>query len=69
MAASSSTTGSNLTAQRPDEEFHSVIVVGAGIAGLYAGVLLKQQFNSDVLICEAQDRVGGRIMEVRLRRH
>jgi monoamine oxidase len=45
------------------EEFHSVVVVGAGISGLYAAQLLRRQFP-DILVVEAQDRIGGRIMQV-----
>jgi cation diffusion facilitator CzcD-associated flavoprotein CzcO len=45
------------------ETFHSVVVIGAGAAGLFAGQLLKSQFP-DVLVVEAQDRIGGRIKQV-----
>ena len=41
-----------------------VIVIGAGIAGLVAGYELKQQ-GHDVVILEAQDRVGGRVYTLR----
>jgi monoamine oxidase len=37
-----------------------VIVIGAGLAGLQAAVLLKDQ-GIDVLVIEARDRVGGRV--------
>ncbi len=45
------------------EEFHSVVVIGAGISGMYAAQLLRRQYP-DLLVVEAQDRIGGRIMQV-----
>jgi monoamine oxidase len=41
-----------------------VIVLGAGIAGLVAAYELKQQ-GHDVVVLEAQNRVGGRILTCR----
>src|SRR6185436_18644634 len=41
-----------------------VIVLGAGLAGLVAGYELKQQ-GHDVVILEAQNRVGGRVLTCR----
>ena len=41
-----------------------VIILGAGIAGLVAGFELKRQ-GHDVLILEAQNRVGGRVHTIR----
>jgi monoamine oxidase len=41
-----------------------VIVLGAGLAGLAAGYELKRQ-GHDVVILEAQDRVGGRVHTLR----
>ncbi len=43
---------------------HSVVVVGAGLAGLYAAKLLRQQFN-DIIVLEATDRPGGRVRQAR----
>ncbi len=43
-------------------ESHSVVVVGAGLAGLYAAKLLQPHFN-DVLVLEATDRPGGRVRQ------
>ena len=38
-----------------------VIIIGAGLAGLYAGLLLKQR-GIDFNILEASQRIGGRIL-------
>ncbi|KAI9914348.1 hypothetical protein PsorP6_008154 [Peronosclerospora sorghi] len=44
-------------------EFHDVIVVGAGVAGLRcANQLVRVEGVKDVLVVEASDRVGGRVM-------
>ncbi len=43
-------------------ESHSVVVVGAGLAGLYAAKLLQPHFK-DVLVLEATDRPGGRVRQ------
>lgn len=42
-------------------EHHSVIIIGAGLSGLYAAWRLHQQ-QRDVLVLEARDRTGGRIL-------
>lgn len=42
---------------------HDVIVVGAGIAGLFAAHSLSQ-VDLDVVVLEARDRVGGRALSV-----
>jgi monoamine oxidase len=42
-------------------EHHSVIIIGAGLSGLYAAWQLQQK-NVDVLVLEARERVGGRIL-------
>lgn len=47
----------------PIDGYHSCIVVGAGLAGLYAAQQLKESYP-DVLIVEAQDHVGGRVRQV-----
>lgn len=47
-------------------EHHSVIIIGAGLSGLYTAWRLRQQQHDvqlhDVLILEARDRTGGRIL-------
>jgi len=42
-------------------EFHSVIVIGAGLSGLYAAWQLHRK-NQDVIVLEARERCGGRIL-------
>ena len=49
-------TGSNCACAADDG--HEVVVVGGGIAGLTAAYALRDR---DVLLLEADDRVGGRI--------
>ena len=46
------------------EEYHSVVVVGAGVAGLQAARQLLRSFP-DLLVLEASERIGGRIKQVR----
>lgn len=44
-------------------EFHDVVVIGAGVAGLRcASQLAKTEGVLDVLVVEASGRVGGRVM-------
>ena len=48
----------------PDDcnETHSVIVVGAGLAGLYAAKLLHKRYP-DVIVLEATEQPGGRVRQ------
>jgi len=46
---------------RRTSETRDVIVVGAGISGLYAAMLLEE-LGFDTLVLEASERVGGRMM-------
>lgn len=48
---------------RPEPRRH-IVIVGAGIAGLTAGLLLKEAGHK-VTILEAQNRLGGRIFTYR----
>lgn len=45
---------------------HGVIVIGAGVSGLAAAKLLTESGITDVLVLEAQDRVGGRTWTVKV---
>ncbi len=45
------------------DSYHSVIVIGAGISGLYAAQQVQQHFP-DVLVVEAQNHNGGRVRQV-----
>ena len=36
-----------------------LIIIGAGLSGLYAATLLQDKFN--IIILEARERLGGRI--------
>ncbi len=45
---------------KSDEPPRKIVIVGAGIAGITAGMLLKNAGHS-VTILEAQNRLGGRI--------
>ena len=43
-------------------EKKKLLIIGAGLSGLYSAVLLQDSY--DVIILEARDRTGGRIMAV-----
>ena len=45
-----------------------IVIVGAGIAGLTAGMLLKEAGHT-VTILEARNRLGGRIVSADCLRH
>jgi len=44
-------------------EHHRIIIIGAGLSGLYAAWQLQQQ-KQDVIVLEARARCGGRILSV-----
>lgn len=48
-----------------EEQTCDVVIVGAGLSGLRTAMLLQAQ-GLDVLVVEAQDRVGGRTLTVQL---
>lgn len=41
-------------------EEHQFVIIGAGISGLQAGIILAQN-KKDFVILEATDKIGGRI--------
>src|SRR4051812_30578875 len=45
-------------------ERHDVVVIGAGVAGLAAADRLREE-GADVVVLEARDRIGGRILTLR----
>ena len=48
-----------------EEQTCDVVIIGAGLSGLRTALLLQAQ-GLDVLVVEAQDRVGGRTLTVQL---
>lgn len=48
----------------PTKSKPKIGIIGAGVAGLQAAKLLAEQYNYEVEILEAGDRVGGRILSV-----
>lgn len=49
-------------------ERKKVIVVGAGVSGLHAAAVLHRH-GCEVVILEARDRIGGRILTTRKGEH
>jgi monoamine oxidase len=52
----------------PGQNDRDVIIVGAGVSGLYTALLLSKR-GFRCIILEAQRRLGGRIMTLRLKGH
>jgi monoamine oxidase len=51
---------------KPEQvHMHDVVVIGAGVAGLRAAMLLQEK-GLDVVVVEARDRVGGRTLSADL---
>lgn len=48
----------------PKKRAH-VVIIGAGLAGLAAAQRLYEAGVKDVIILEAQDRIGGRVHTIR----
>jgi len=46
-----------------DAPYIDVVIIGAGASGLYAAAILQQN-NLDVVVLEARDRIGGRLLSV-----
>ena len=42
----------------------SVLVIGAGISGLYGAYLLTKKGFNKIIVLEAQSKIGGRIQSV-----
>ena len=40
----------------------SVVIIGAGLSGLYAAYLLEKQGIQDYVVLEARSRLGGRLL-------
>jgi monoamine oxidase len=48
-------------------EHHKIIIIGAGLSGLYTAWRLQQEEDNkpeDIVILESRDRIGGRILSV-----
>ena len=43
---------------------YKVVIVGAGISGLYSACCLLDHGIKDIIILEAQDRIGGRMHSI-----
>ncbi|OQR75336.1 peroxisomal N(1)-acetyl-spermine/spermidine oxidase-like [Tropilaelaps mercedesae] len=65
MAAS--TSNSTDGAREKFQNYHEIIVVGAGLAGLSTAYhIVKARPDSDVLVLEARERLGGRVAHTKL---
>ena len=43
---------------------YKVVIVGAGISGLYSACILLDHGIKDIILLEAQDRIGGRMHSI-----
>lgn len=48
-----------------DEDAPPIVIIGAGVSGIFAAVALEQMGITNYLIVEASDRLGGRLMDTR----
>ena len=62
MARPAGEASASAQAISPGAARHDVVVIGAGLAGLYAARELRKRFV-DVLLVEASAQVGGRIQQ------
>ena len=46
---------------------YQVVIIGAGISGLYAACNLIDLGVKDIVVLEAQDRIGGRMHSISLK--
>eukprot|EP00741_Cyanophora_paradoxa_P009515 tig00001497_g9215.t1 len=53
-------------AEPPQRRRHAVVVVGAGFSGLAAARRLRDAGVDDVVVLEARDRIGGRVLTATL---
>lgn len=49
-----------LNPSMPKTDKKNIVIIGAGLSGLYTATLLQDKFN--VTILEARDRIGGRVL-------
>lgn len=53
-----------MSEDEPTKKKHKVVIIGAGMAGLSAGIHLVQNGITDFVILEARNRIGGRIISL-----
>lgn len=54
----------HLARAQTDHEMFDIVVVGAGISGVFSAMRLRKETGARVLVIEASDRVGGRLLSV-----
>ena len=49
---------------------HKIVIIGAGASGLYASYcLVTKELTNDIIILEAENRIGGRIHTIPFNDH
>ena len=51
---------------KSQENYYKVIIIGGGVSGLSAAKYLIENNISDVLVLEARNRVGGRVIAINI---